>query len=91
MTTYNTIVIAKDRYKTQEGFEKAIKDAVMLLLDNDYIMVIRYDEPGLGIVCIDYNYADTSYGTHYPYWLSPSEIEQILFENEPNTEEEAND
>ena len=73
MNNVNRITICKDRYKTQDDFENAIKRAVMLLLENDYIMTIKYDEPALGIVCIDYNYADRSFGTDYPVWLSPEE------------------
>ena len=73
MNSVNRITICKDRYKTKYDFENAIKRAVMLLLENDYIMTIKYDEPALGIVCIDYNYADRSFGAEYPVWLSPEE------------------
>ena len=73
MNSVNRITICKDRYKTQDDFENAIKRAVMLLLENDYIMTIKYDEPALGIVCIDYNCADRSFGAEYPVWLSPEE------------------
>ena len=77
MNSVNRITICKDRYKTQDDFENAIKRAVMLLLENDYIMTIKYDEPALGIVCIDYNYADRSFGAEYPILLSPEEQENI--------------
>ena len=73
MNSVNRITICKDRYKTQDDFENAIKRAVMLLLENDYIMTIKYDEPALGIVCIDYNYEDRSFGAEYPVWLNPEE------------------
>ena len=82
MSDINCITICRDTYKTQEDFEDAIKKAVMVLLDNNYIMTVRYDEPGLGIVCIDYNYADRSYGHHYPYWLSPTEWESVVWDDE---------
>ncbi len=78
MNSVNRITICKDKYKTQDDFENVIKKAIMLLLDNGYIMTVRYDEPGLGIVCLDYNYADRSFGTDYPVWLSPEEQEKIL-------------
>lgn len=78
MNSVNRITICKDRYKTQDDFENAIKRAVMLLLENDYIMTIKYDEPALGIVCIDYNYADRSFGAEYPIWLNSEEEEKIL-------------
>ena len=78
MNSVNRITICKDRYKTQDDFENAIKRAVMLLLENDYIMTIKYDEPALGIACIDYNYADRSFGADYPVWLSPTEEESAI-------------
>lgn len=82
MNDVNTITICKDTYKTQEDFENAIKKAIMVLLDNNYIMTVRYDEPGLGIVCIDYERDDQSFGCDYPYWLSPTEWESVVFDDE---------
>lgn len=82
MNKVNTIVICKDTYKTQEAFENAIKKAIMVLLDNEYIMTVRYDEPGLGIVCIDYDHADMSIGSPYPVWLTPREEESVIYDDE---------
>ena len=88
MNDVNGITICRDTYKTQEDFENAIKKAVMVLLDNNYIMTIRYDEPGLGIVCIDFENNDTSVGYYYPYWLSPSEYESVIFNEEVEDDEQ---
>ena len=82
MNDINSIVICRDTYKSQEEFENAIKKAIMVLLDNNYIMTVRYDEPGLGIVNINYNYADQSYGCHYPFWLSPDEWDSVTWDDE---------
>lgn len=79
MNNVNSIVICRDTYNSQEEFENAIKDAVMVLLNNNYIMAIRYDDKGLGIVVIDYNNADRKFGTSYPYWLEPEEYESIMW------------
>ena len=84
MNRVNNITICKDQYKSQEDFENAIKKAVMVLLDNDYIMTVRYDEPGLGIVCIDFDNADISIGAPYPFWLTPEQSESIVFDDEDN-------
>ena len=54
----------------------------MVLLNANQIMTIRYDEPGLGIVAIEYKSADQSYGDYYPYWLLPEEIESVIYEND---------
>lgn len=79
MNDVNTITICRETYETQEDFENAVKKAVMVLLDNDYIMTVRYDEPGLGIVCIDFESNDPNIECNYPYWLSPAEYESIIF------------
>lgn len=82
MNNTNEIVICRDEYKSKEEFENAIKDAIMVLLNNNYIMTVRWDEKGFGIVAIDYNSDDQSYGDAYPYWLLPEEIESVELEND---------
>lgn len=83
----NEIVICRDEYETVAAWEDAIKKAIMVLLDNNYIMTVRYDEKGLGIVAIEYNNDDVSMGYHYPYWLSPTEWESIVFDDEVTEDE----
>lgn len=78
MMDTNTLVISKDNYKTSYDFEDAIKKAITLLLDANYIMTVSYEEAGLGIVRIDYEHADKSFGCDYPYWLSPEEFESVV-------------
>lgn len=82
MRRNNSIVICRDTYETQEDFQNAIRDAIMVLLNNDYVMTVDYDEKGLGIVAIDYNYSNQEFGTPYPYWLTIEEAESIAWENE---------
>ena len=82
MKNVNELVICKDDYKTKEDFENAIKDAVMVLLNNNYIMTVRYDEKSLGIVAIDYNYDNQEYGDAFPYWLLPEEWESVVWQDD---------
>ena len=82
MKDVNSIVVCKDDYKSQEDFENAIKGAVMVLLNNNYIMTVKYDDKGFGIVAIDFNHDEQEYGCHYPYWLSPNEYESIVWDKE---------
>ena len=77
MEKVNTLVICKDNYEDEFDFQDAIRDAVMFLLKNDYIMTVRYDEKNLGIVCIDYEHGNQQYGCPYPYWLYPQHAEAI--------------
>ena len=82
MNDVNTIIIYKEDHKTQEVFEDAVKRAIMVLLENNYIMTVRWDEPGWGILRIDYGHDDQSLGANYPYWLSPEEIESVISDDE---------
>ena len=78
MKKVNELVICREDYNSQEEFENAIKKAIMVLLDNNYIMTVKYDcEKELGVVAIHYDYAEQEYGGYYPYWLLPKEIERI--------------
>lgn len=82
MKDVNQLVLCRDDYDSTEELFEAVKNAVRLLLDAGYIMTVRYDEKGLGIISIEYNYADQSYGSHYPYWLSPEEADTIDYGRE---------
>lgn len=86
MNDVNRITLCRDRYSSQEEYENAIKRAVMVLLENDYIMTIRWDEKGLGILCIDYEDDDARTGNPYPYWLLPEEWENIMYTDEEGDE-----
>ena len=88
---FQEIVLCADHYAKKSDMFEALGALIKILLDAGYIMTIRYDEPGLGIVVIDFNYADEEFGGPYPYWLEPEEQEQILWrddddEYEPETE-----
>ena len=82
MNNVNSIVICRNNFESQEEFENAIRDAVMVLLNNDYIMTVRYDEKGLGIVVIDFESDNQEFGGAYPYWLLPTEYESIAWNDE---------
>lgn len=90
MNKVNELVLCREDYESQEEFENEIKKAVMLLLNANQIMTVRYDEKGLGIIIIEYKYADQNYGDYYPYWLSPEEIESVIFDNERVDDNENN-
>lgn len=75
----NSLVICKDEYRNKEEFENAIRDAIMVLLNNNYIMIVKYDEKGLGIVSIEYNYAEEEFGDRQPRWLLPEEEETVIW------------
>lgn len=82
MNNVNRITICRDAYLTKEDFANGIKDVIMVLLQNEYIMTVRYDEPGLGIVSIDFETDDESVGCPYPYWLTPEQWESVAFDDD---------
>lgn len=82
MKDVNNISICRDNYSSREEWENAIKKMVISLLDNRQILVVRNDEPGLGIVDIEFNPDKMEYGCHYPYWLSPEEEGSIIYDED---------
>ena len=82
MKELNSLTICKEDYESKEEFANAIRDAVMVLLNNNYIMVVKYDEKGLGIVSITYEYANEEYGCRYPRWLLPEEEETVVWKEQ---------
>lgn len=88
MKDVNSIAICRDNYSTREEWENAIKAMVIALLENRQIMTVCYDEPGLGIVRIEFNPDRQEWGCHYPYWLSPYEEESIVYDDERGLEGE---
>ena len=77
----NELTVCKEDYESKEEFENAIKDAIMVLLNNNYIMTVKYDEKEFGIVWIQYEHADESYGCAYPRWLLPEEEESVVWKD----------
>ena len=86
MNKVNSLIICRDKFDSKEEFENAIRDAIMVLLNNEYVMTVRYDE--CGIVAIDFNYDNQEFGDAYPYWLMPEEWESIYFDRQASEDEE---
>lgn len=80
MNKVNSIVVCRDTYDSDEEFQNAIKDAIIVLLNNNYIMTVRYDEHG--IVAIDYETEHREYGAPYPYWLTEDEYYSVVRDDE---------
>lgn len=82
MNNVNRLTVCKKDYSTNKEFRNAVKKAIMFLLDNDYIMTVKYDarDKEMGIVVIDYDYANEEFGGYLPYWLLPEEIEKVTNE-----------
>jgi hypothetical protein len=91
MNKVNTIVFCKDDYNTEQDWMNAVRDATFLLLNAQYQMVIKYDEPGLGIIRLDFESSDESFGAPWPYWLTPTEAESVVTDEERETADSEDD
>lgn len=80
MNKTNKLVLCREDYKDQAEFENEIKKAIMLLLNAEYIMTVKYDDKGFGIIMIEYEHANEEYGCAYPYWLYPHEEESVIYQ-----------
>ena len=79
MNKVNKFTVCKKDYSSNKEFKNAVKKAIMTLLDNDYIMTVQYDarDKEMGVVVIEYDYANEEFGGALPYWLMPDEVEKI--------------
>ena len=72
----NQLVLCQEEYNNESEFKDAIRDAVIMLIQNDYVCTVKYDEKSMGIVMINYDYkADMGFGNVTPYWLTDGQAE----------------
>ena len=74
----NKLTICRSTYATPEGFRNAVRDAVLLLLNNHYILTIVFSDEEMSTVSIQYDYSDKEIGQMYPIWT------QKVLEDENN-------
>ena len=63
--------------KTQTEMWADIAKMLEILIRNKYICVVRYED--CGIYLLEYGNDDESYGTPYPYWMTPEQYETVDF------------
>lgn len=76
---YNTLVIDRKSYFSEEDYFQAIGNAIDMLQKNDYTIVIPRKE--CNFTMLEYNYADPQMGTAMPVWLTPEEEETVKYED----------
>lgn len=79
MRSYETVVFQQKENETKEKFFQRVGEQLRLLLEEGYLAVVRYDEPGLGIVVIEFEHNDLLeyYGCSQPVWITPKEEEEL--------------
>lgn len=75
---YNSLVIGRNNYRTEDEYLLAIGSAIDMLQKNDYTIEIPRRECNLTI--IHYNSGDPQMGTPLPIWLTPEEEESVQYE-----------
>lgn len=73
----NRITICRDEHDTIEEFKQSMLDIVHGLIDNGYTLNMFYDDKGVGVVCIDFDYKNEVLASVYPYWLALDEADLI--------------
>lgn len=84
----NEIVFSREKNETKEELFQRVGEQLKLLLEAGYLAVVRYDEPGLGIVVINFEHNDIleNWGCIQPMWVTPEEAEKIVDMREKNEE-----
>lgn len=80
------IVFSLDNYENKDELFDVLAKQLRLLLDAGYLAVVRYDEPGLGIIVIEFEHDEylEYWGCTKPMWVTPEEEEQIICSRENN-------
>ena len=82
MKDVNSIAIDRDNFKSRQEWEDAVKRLIFSLLENDQIMTVSAPEFGMGLVEIEFNPNEPEWGGHMPYWLSSSEEESVVWDED---------
>lgn len=78
MNRVNQYVLDRDNFSSDEEFANHVGQILFNFAKDGYIATFRYED--MGIYIIEYNHADQSLGSPYPYWLTPEEEERVYYE-----------
>ena len=78
MNRVNQYVLDRDNFSSDEEFANHVGQILFNFAKDGYIATFRYED--MGIYIIEYNHADQSLDSPYPYWLTPEEEERIYYE-----------
>lgn len=73
---HEQIVFCKDDYNgDKDKLFQVITTQVRILLDAGYLVIVRYDEPELGIVVVEFEHNEylDPWGAAYPVWMTEDE------------------
>ena len=87
---FQQVVFCKKDEETKEELFNRVGEQLKLLLEAGYIAVVRYDEPALGIIVIEFEhneYIEGAYGNAMPIWLSSEEQDTVIWDDERGFDE----
>jgi len=86
----NEIVFCRKDDETKEELFQRVGEQLKLLLGAGYLAVVRYDEPGIGVIVIEYQHDENLdyWGCVQPMWVTPEEAEKIICMRENNCNRE---
>ena len=77
---YSQVIFNKERFANEVEMFTEIGKQLQILLKQGYTVVIRYDEPGLGIAIIEFAHDERLeyWGGSTTMWVTAEEAEEIL-------------
>jgi len=82
----NQVSFDASKYKTEEELWKDMTALIQILLRQEYIVV--FQEEDCGVYIIEFDYADESYGTPFPYWMTPDKYERLCCLDEDDEDDD---
>lgn len=81
---HQNLIFTKKEGETNKEFFERIGLQLSLLLAEEYVAVVRYDEPGLRIVVIEYEHDENfgAWGCANPFWITEDEATIIKYNRE---------
>lgn len=89
MKQHETIIFRKKDRETKEELFQRVGEQIRILLEEGYLAVVQYDEPGLGIIVVEFGPDDrfVHWGCSRPVWLTPEEEEALRISMSKDDEE----
>lgn len=78
MTKPNQITFDGSNYGKPSDMWEDITRTLQVLMRNDYVCMLRCDEPAFEIYVIEFDYADDALAKVQPYWLEPEQYEKVV-------------
>ena len=82
MNRYENVVLTRDQFGEQL-WEK-VGEQLYLLIQAGYVCVVNEEE--FGIVVIEYQHNNRTYGCAHPCWLYPQEEETVVYKDDGHTD-----